>query len=130
MRLVALRTLGRVAAKGDDVTDPGLGIAVGDLERFFPAGIDAGQVRGDVQAGVLDDGFDRLVGQLARGAAGAVGDRDELGLGVLQGADRIPEPERGFDRAGREEFVGNRGGHVCLRGGRILSHVRICETNS
>jgi hypothetical protein len=44
------------------------------------------------------------MGERARGAAGAVGDGDELRVEGGENAERVPEPEGGFERFGREEL--------------------------
>ena len=80
----------RVAAQGDDLGHAGLGIAFGDLERFFPSGVDAGQVGRDRHAVILVDRLDRVMGERARGAAGAIGDGDELRIEGRRGRPACP----------------------------------------
>jgi hypothetical protein len=70
--------LGRVAAQRDDLGHAGLGVARGDLQRFFAGGVDAGQMRRDGHAVILVDRLDRIMGERTRRAAGAIGDGDEL----------------------------------------------------
>ena len=112
MRHEAVGALRRIAAQRHDVGHTGLGIGIRDLKRFGPAGIDAGQVGGDAQPVVLADGRHCLMRQFAGGAARAVGDRDIVWFQRLKRLHGVPEPERGVERTGREEFEGNAGrGH-------------------
>jgi hypothetical protein len=96
--------LGRVAAQRHDLGHAGLGVAFGDLQRFFAGGVDAGEMGRDGHAVILVDRLDRVMGERARGAARAVGDGDELRVEGGENAERVPEPEGGFERFGREEL--------------------------
>jgi hypothetical protein len=100
----AALALGRVAAQGDDFGHAGLSVGFGDLQCLFAGGVDAGQVGRDGDAVVLVDRLDRVMGERARGAARAIGDGDELRVEGGERAERVPEPEGGFERFGREEL--------------------------
>ena len=52
---------------------------------------DAGQMRGRRQRGLRQDALDGRVGALARRAAGAIGDRDEVRRQRRQPLDRLPQ---------------------------------------
>ena len=69
-----------VAAQGHDMADAVAPVAADDVFYLFLGMADAGQVRGGVEAGALLDLRDDMVRTVARGAAGAVSDRDELGV--------------------------------------------------
>ena len=92
--------------------------------------VDAGQVRGDVQPGGLVDRRDRLVGELAGRAAGAVGDGDELGpsgASALTVSHSLNDASR--DLGGKKLEGNGRAGHGRLLGHPALWQAGGCETN-
>ena len=83
---------GRVAAEAEDVLDPGIAVPGDDLDELRPCVRGTREVRhGRHRRGAEDVDHD-LVGALARGAAGAVGDRD------VRGGQGLELDERGAER--------------------------------
>ena len=105
MRRVLLAGAGqRIAAQRHDVAHAGLGISADH-------GVDLGAGRGDAsemrrrrQHGLGEDAFHRRVGALARRAAGAIGDGNEIRLERRQPADRLPQRLFHLRGLGRKEF--------------------------
>ena len=70
-----IEVLGRVAARGEDVVDPGVAVARDDLDQLGAGVRSAGEVRHRRHRRVAVDLDDEVVGALACRPAGAVGDR-------------------------------------------------------
>ena len=112
MRGETFGALRRIAAQRDNLGDARVGIGFRDLKGFGFGRLNASQMRGDIQAVILADGGDRLMRQLAGGAAGAIGDRHKAGFQRRQDLRGFPQPERGIQRLRREEFKADaRRGH-------------------
>jgi len=105
------RTAGQVAAQRDDAADLLGAVGVKDLGDAGTCRAHARQVRRRLEAG-LRDRLHRVQRLGARGAAGAVGDAEELGL---QRAELLHDGLQllvAHRRVGREEFEADRdGGH-------------------
>jgi hypothetical protein len=99
---------GQVAAQGDDAADAGGLVALQDLADVLAGRADARQVRRRLVAFALDleDGFE---GALLGGAAGAEGDREELGLEHGQLLAHHAQLVGAFGGLRREEFDGEGG---------------------
>jgi hypothetical protein len=81
----------RVAAQRHDVAHADVPVVVDHLVDLGAAGADAGQVRGRLQRGLVEDPLDGAVGALAGRAPGAVGHRDEGRVQRGQTGDRLPQ---------------------------------------
>ena len=116
----------RIAAQRHDMAHAGLRIGADHRIDLGAGRGDASQVRRRRQHGLGEDALDGGVGALARRAAGAIGDGDEIRLERRQPADRLPqrllhlrgfrrkEFERHADaarRAGIDEAAGTRSVH-------------------
>ena len=75
VRHKAVRALGRIAPQCHDVLDPRFAEATCDLQRLFPAGVNAGQMPGNPQPELLTKGADRFPRQFTCRAARAIGHR-------------------------------------------------------
>ena len=97
---------GQIAAEGDDALDAGLAVAVKMGGNVSARGAYAGEVRGGLDAGVLDNGEDGLVGAFLAGAASTVGDGEIVGAEGGELLDDGRELGKAFRGAGREELEG------------------------
>ena len=92
MRRVSLADAAdRVAAQRHDVAHAGRVIAADHVVDLVARRADAGEMRGRRQFGFGEDTLHRRVGALARRAAGAIGDRDEVRPQRREALDRFPE---------------------------------------
>ncbi len=69
-----------ITAKGDNLFDTRINIAFCNRQCFSFAGIDAGQMRGNIQAIAFANGFGHFFGKLARCATRPIGDRHKFGV--------------------------------------------------
>ncbi len=104
-RLVARADAGsRVAAQRHDRGHARIAVLADDAVDLLAAGVDAGQVPGDVEPRVGDDLRNGSHGALARGAARAIGDGDELRAQRREALDRFPQHLLHRIGGRREEF--------------------------
>src|SRR5579859_1852083 len=97
-------TFRRVAPQRHDVMDTRLPVALGDGADLGPARANAGEVGGGTQSQAALDGDHGVMGALAGGTPGAVGDGDEArrqGSETFQG---LPQLLLHLGRAWREEL--------------------------
>ena len=80
MRAKTCASLWGITAKGDNLSDPRINIAFCNRQCFSLAGIDAGQMRGNIQAIAFANGFGHFFGKLARCATRPIGDRHKFGV--------------------------------------------------
>ena len=92
MRRVALADAAdRIAAQRHDVAHAGRAIVADHVVDLVAGRRHAGQMRRRRERGLGQDALDGRVRALARRAAGAVGDRDEVGRERRQPRDRFPQ---------------------------------------
>ena len=103
-RILRARPAGRIAAQRHDVAHAGVVIIAHDGIDVLARRCDAGQMRGRRQRRLRENALDRRVRALARRAAGAVGDRDEIRRQRRQPLDRLPQDLFHLRRLRREEF--------------------------
>lgn len=94
----------RIAAQGHDVADAALAVARENLEDLILRGTHAGEVAYHREIGLFLDLHDEVMGELARGAARAVGDAHEGGPQRHQVAYGRVEILRRLHVAGGKEF--------------------------
>jgi len=99
----------RVTAEGEDVADPGGGVAFEDGGDFGFVVADASEVGNGVERGGGFEPEDEVVGEFARGAPRAVGDADKVGLDFFEVADGGVELLLGLRGFRREELEGDGG---------------------
>ena len=108
MRLVLRARAARgIAAQRHDVADAVVPIVARNRVDLLLRRGDAGEMRGGLQVGLAHDAGDGGVRALARRAAGAVGDGDELRAQRRQPLDRRPQRRLHLLRLGREELEGD-----------------------
>ena len=90
-RVLRARAADRIAAQRHDVAHAGVVIIAHDGVDVGAGRGDASQMRGRRQRRFRQDALDRRVRALARRAAGAVGDRDEIRRERRQALDRLPQ---------------------------------------
>ena len=95
---------GRVAAQCEHVVDAGLADLVEDAAQLFGGGADAAQVGHRLDGVAVLDVADDVERAVARGAAGPVRDRGEVGLQRAQRVERALEVALAVGRLGREEL--------------------------
>ncbi len=93
----------QVAAQGNDAPDIQGPVVAQDLPDLGPAGADAGEVGGGVDAPTAQERH-RIEGALAGGAAGAVGHGEVGGGKVVQPLYRVRELVHAHGCLGREEL--------------------------
>src|ERR1700722_17020327 len=124
----------RIAAQRHDMANADIVIAADDLVDLAARRPDAGQMGCWGQAGFSQDAGDGGMGALARGSAGAIGHRDEVGGGRSPALDGLPQIALHLLALGREEFEGDCWRFQCAmairRGGRILGHGTTNSTQS
>src|SRR5689334_18782316 len=108
MRLIRSAHAGHVAAQGDEMADARVPVTAHDLVDLAPGMARACEMRGWLEPGLLDDALDGRMRAFARGAACAIGDRDERRRQRLEPADGAPQRLFGFRRFRRREFEGDR----------------------
>ena len=99
-----------IAAERENVPDGRVGVALENrLDLFLPV-TDAGQMRDRIQLRRSFDALDEVMREVARRAAGAVGDADEVRHVRFQFADRLVEGLGRLGRLRREELERERRG--------------------
>ncbi len=88
---VAHRVAGRVAAQGEHVADPGVGVLADDVAQVGHRVVDRGEVGDRGEGGVGGDRLGRLDRARPGGTARAVGHGDEVGRHGLDPAQRVPQ---------------------------------------
>ena len=104
MRAKACAFLWGITAKGDNLFDPCINIAFCNGQCFGLAGIDAGQMRSNIQAVAFANGFGHFLGKLARRATRPIGNRYKLGVKRRQNIQRLPQIKTRLKRFWREKF--------------------------
>ncbi len=84
-------TCGWVAAEGEDVLDAEFGVVLEQRRDVVAAVTATGEVRHRRPGGLAEHPLDHVAGAVPVGAAGAVGDRHEVGSQRLDRRDRAPE---------------------------------------
>jgi hypothetical protein len=108
MRLIGRADAGhRIAAKRHDVTHAGIPVGANNLVHVLFRGRNAGEVRSGLEMRFLYEPRDRGVGALAGGAAGAIGDGDELRIKGSETLDGGPERRLHLRGLRREELEGD-----------------------
>jgi hypothetical protein len=80
MRAKTCASFWGITTKRDNLIDPCINIAFRNGQCFGFAGIDAGQMRGNIQAIAFANGFGHVFGKLACCATRAIGDRHKFGV--------------------------------------------------
>lgn len=104
---------GQVATQGDDATNTSLAVFLDQLDQFFAALADAGQVRGGVDAGFADF-HHRGPGAVAGGAAGAISHGEKFRVFLQQFLLDVNEFFQTFVGLWGEELETDSGFHGCF----------------
>ena len=104
VRLVVVRTFGRVAAQCDEMPHAHVPVLARNVVDFAATRPDAGQVRRGRQVGLVEDALHRVVRSLTRGAVRAVGHGNETRRQHLEPVDRLPQCRLGLLRMRGKEL--------------------------
>ena len=104
----------------------GLAVAAHDGVDLIARGGDASEMRGRHQLGLGENALHRRVRALARRAAGAIGDGDELRRQRLQPLDRFPQRLFHLLGGGRKEFERHR--DAAVAGRHETAEARTCSS--
>ena len=131
---------GRVAAEGHEVAEAGVAELGEDAVQLGAGVADAGEVGHDLEAEAVAQDEAVFEGAFAGGAAGAIGDGDEVGAEGDESGGGVEDLARAFGGLGREEFDRDQGaagleeGRDGLAGVRhrikIYGYVDMCKGNS